>query len=327
MNQRILVRFHLALWLSLCGVTAPASAATIDEVIGAKSGKVYHLYLQECPTAKRIRPENVVRYSSPEEAELAGRKLCSACQKIRAQRLFESAQAEKDKRDAPRGGPVTKARPPAASAPDDQPRRGGETALPHLAAVLSVLSGGTIELDVGEKVCLLGVVCPSEDQPFAREAVRLIEHQTRGRKVQLSQDPAAGPEDRRDALGRLRVYLNAEPDGRDLGGELLFQGYAWLDRQLRFDRQAEYARREEEAWRAKHGIWKPLDGEAGRREVVTGRFAQHYHDPHCPHVAHLAGKISMTINEAKSRRLPPCPWYGISVKPQAGKRSAPDSPK
>jgi hypothetical protein len=171
-----------------------------------------------------------------------------------------------------------------------------------------------MELDVGEKVRLLGVVCPGEGQPYAEDAVRFIKEQTQGRRVRMARDVSPGPIGHRDTLGRLLVYMKPEPDGRDLGAELIFQGYAWLDREARFQRRAEYARREEEAWRAGRGIWKPSKGAAGKRKVVTGRHAQYYHDAKCPHASHLAGKITLTLNEARSRRLPPCAHYRVKGK-------------
>ena len=132
----------------------------------------------------------------------------------------------------------------------------------------------------------------------------------------MTHNAAAEPAGRRDALGRLLVYMTPQPDGRDLGGELLFRGYAWLDRGARFDRRPEYARREEEAWRAGRGVWRQLDGAAGESKVVTGRHAHHYHDLNCPHVQHLTGKFTITLNEAKSRRRPPCPRYHATDKNQ-----------
>jgi hypothetical protein len=87
-----------------------------------------------------------------------------------------------------------------------------------------------------------------------------------------------------------------------------------MDRSATFDRRPEYTRREEEAWRARRGIWKPLEGAAGKRQVVTGRHAHHYHDPQCPHTAHLAGRLTLTVNEAKARNLPPCARVRIERK-------------
>jgi endonuclease YncB( thermonuclease family) len=287
----------------------PAGAAGFFEgPVGTKNGKVYHLYPAECSTARRINAENIVRFASAEEAERAGRHLCKTCEKIRAKLLAEKMTGRSDKK----GGQTETARPggdkPSATTRSADPEA-PSSAVPQFARVKNILPGGTLELDVGEKVRLQGVVCPAGSQPLAKEAARFLEEQTRGRTVQLSFDSPACLPSQRDACGRLVAYLMPQPDGRDLGGELIFQGYAWLDREAMFDRQSEYARREEEAWRDQRGVWKPLEGEAGKQEVVTGRFAMHYHDAKCPHAALLTGKITMTLNEAKSRRLPPCPLY------------------
>jgi len=292
-----------------------ALANLVEEVIGAKSSKVYHLYPDECSTAKRINPENVIRFASAAEAERSGRRLCKTCETIRAKRLAGVGAKEPRQPEAP---PDPKSEKRGRQPPASQPgldRDSGELDLPPMARVTGVLPGGTLELDIGEKVRLIGVACPAEGQALAEDAVRFLSEQTRGRTVRLSLDAADGSAAKRDSLGRLLVYVTPQPDGRDLGGEIIFQGYAWVDREVRFDRRAEYFRHEEEAWRDHRGIWKPLTGEAGKREVVTGRFAHHYHDPKCPHVRHLTGVIRMSVNEAKSRRLPPCPLFHDSGKP------------
>jgi endonuclease YncB( thermonuclease family) len=192
-------------------------------------------------------------------------------------------------------------------------------ALPEIARITDVHPGGTIELDTGEKVRLLGIVWPVRGQPSAEEAAALVKEQTDERRVRMTHDAADEPAGRRDALGRLLVYMTPQPDGRDLGGELLFRGYAWLDRESLCGRHPEYVRRLEEAWRAGRGVWRQLDGAAGESKVVTGRHAHHYHELNCPHVQHLTGKFTITLNEAKSRRLPPCPRYQATDKNQGQK--------
>lgn len=308
------VRAMMAGLLLLC-VAAPATA---QEVVGAKNSKVYHLYPDECGSGKRIRPENAVRFASPEEAERAGRRLCKSCETLRLKKERGPAPRQPEK---PGPQEPAESEPPQATREQTGDRRSLEGAghgtieierppvPPIFANVTAVLSGGTIELDVGEKVVLAGIVCPTEGQPLAEEARLYVAEQVAGRRVQVRADRLAGDERGRDWLGRLPGYVMADPDGRDLGSELLFKGYAWLDRSGRCERMREYVLREEEAWRAKRGIWKPLDGEAGRREVVIGRGAHHYHDPRCPHVPHLSGRITVTVNEAKERRLPPCPLF------------------
>ncbi len=294
------------------GGIAPQHAIASDVVIGAKNSKVYHLYPDECGSAKRISPGNRISFKSAKEAELAGRRLCKRCEALREKKKNQaeptggSGQSEGSEHSD--GSPGSQ--PPTGPSGEPGPSGPPVASLPQIVRVTGVLPGGTIELDIGEKARLLGVVCPQEGQAGAEDAVRFLVEQTRGRKVRLAHDASSGKSFHRDALGRLLVHLTPEPDGRDLGGELIFQGYAWLDRDARFSRRPEYTRREEEAYRAPRGIWQPEKGAAGKRKVVTGRHAYHYHDPNCRHVAHLTDMITLTVNEAKSRRLPPCAYYG-----------------
>jgi hypothetical protein len=309
-----------ALVLILLGSLA-ASPAAAAAVIGAKDSKVYHTRADECPPAKRISLDNIVRFASVDEAEKSGRRLCKTCAKIEdgAQRSNARENPGKGESGGGSGGSSKKKGSEreggGGGAGDDTP--GGSQSepdsLPEFVRLTDVLPAGTIELDNGEKAAFLGVISPHEGQAHADDAARFIKEQTQGRRVKLSRDAQAGSAGFHDSLGRLRVYVMPEPDGRDLGAELLFQGYAWIDRDARFERRSEYLRREEEAWHAERGIWKPLEGEAGKTQVVTGRHAQYYHAPDCPHAAHLTGRITLTINEAKARRLPPCSLYGVKA--------------
>ncbi|MBN2563797.1 MAG: thermonuclease family protein [Phycisphaerae bacterium] len=328
MSRRTVLLSGLAVLVLASGAWTWGSdpPAETGSVMGAKNSKVYHTHPEECSHAKRISEENRVYFDSAEDAEKAGRRLCKRCATLDAARGSEGKDGDKVE-----PGRETKIKEKAGNGTDgtgqirlngkrsggdergkEVPAREAIAALPEFASVTNVLPGGTLELDIGEKVTLLGVVCPREGQSLAEEAAAFIEERTKGHLVRLERDVAPGPADRRDALGRLLVYVMAEPGGRDLGGELIFQGLGWLDREARSARRQEYARLEEQAWRAARGIWKPLKGAAGKRKVVTGRHAHHYHDPECPHVAHLTGRITLTINEAKARRLPPCRDYRAS---------------
>ncbi|MFH1419371.1 MAG: thermonuclease family protein [Planctomycetota bacterium] len=309
-RARACVLFFSAV-LAIIAHGSVAARLVADEVIGAKDSKVYHLYPDECGSAKRISPGNRISFKSAEEAERAGRRLCKRCEALREKKREQteagsgSGQSEGSERsDGPFGSPPPQPGEPGPTVPS-------AASLPQIARVTGVLPGGTIELDIGEKARLVGVVCPQDGQVGAEDAVRFITEQTQGRTVRLFRDASLEPSPHRDALGRLLVHLTPEPDGRDLGGELIFQGFAWLDRDAQFARRREYTRREEEAWRAPRGIWKPEKGAAGNHKVVTGRHAHHYHDPNCRHIAHLTDIITLTLNEAKSRRLPPCPLYGV----------------
>lgn len=313
--------------------SSAASPVAAAAVIGAKNSKVYHTHPGECSAAKNINADNVIRFASVEEAEKAGRRLCKTCAKIdvEARRLKSPTNAGQGKGRSgggSGGSPKKKGSEPgggggggediAGEDPPDKPPSETDS-LPEFARITDVLFGGTIELDNGEKAAPIGLICPPDGQPLADDAVRFLNEQTQGRRVRLSRDAQAGAVGLHDSLGRLLVYVMPEPDGRDLGAELLFQGYAWIDREARFERRPEYLRREEEAWHAERGIWKPLEGEAGKVKVATGRHARYYHAPDCPHVAHLTGRITLTINEAKARRLPPCSLYGL--KPQKEKKT------
>jgi len=322
---RVSLLFSAVLVLIANGGVAARPAVAADKVIGAKNSKVYHLYPAECGSAKRIRPGNRISFKSAEEAERAGRRLCKRCETLREKKRGqpEAAGGSGRSQGSGRSGGSPGSTPPQPGEPG--PSAPPAADLPQIARVTGVLPGGTIELDIGEKARLVGVVCPKEGQSGAEDAVRFITEQTRGRTVRLSRDASSAASTHRDALGRLLVYLTPEPDGRDLGGELIFQGYAWMDRDVRFARRREYTRREEEAWRAPRGIWKPEKGAAGKRKVITGRHAHHYHDPNCRHALHLTDKITLTLNEAKSRRLPPCALYG--VKEKAEKKQPMDAPK
>ena len=317
---RLSTRYPIIILLVLAAAV-PAFAAMADQIIGTKTGKVYHTHPTECSSARRIGADNRITFASVQEAEQSGRRLCKVCADIDKNQSGDKPDAKDKgksnkparKEDGKSGGKPTDAKSEGSDQPAD-PQPTDDPALPEFARVTGILPGGTIELDNGEKASLLGIICPDPGLPMADDAVRFIKEQTQGRQVKLSRDPAPGAVGYYDDLGRLRVYLTPDPDGRDLGGELLFQGYAWLDRDARFDRRAEYARREEEAWQAKRGIWKPLDGEAGKRQVVTGRHAQSYHEPDCPRVADLTGKLVLTLNEAKARRLPPARCCGHRPK-------------
>ncbi|MCG8409381.1 MAG: thermonuclease family protein [Phycisphaerales bacterium] len=283
-------------------VTCAAFTVQGEEVIGAKRSKVYHTHSRQCSAAKRIGAGNRISFTSAEEAERSGRRLCRRCAKLE-EKAQEAGESE-DEKPTRKG----KLRPQPKRPLEDEGRR---TVFPEFARVTDVLIGGTLVLDNGEKAVLLGVSCPGRRQPNAKDLVRFITEQTRGRTVRVSHDTSPCQTLLHDDLGRLQVYVTPEPNGRDLGSELIFQGYAWLDRRVNFDRRADYGRREEEAWRAGRGIWEKKEGASDNEEVVTGRHARHYHGPKCSHVAHLSGIVKTTLREAKERRLTPCSDYRV----------------
>lgn len=295
--------------VSLLATTIPVAASS--GIIGTPRGKVYHTYPVDCSAAKRIQDDNKIVFASVEEAETAGRRLCKLCAELALKAKERGDLPEPRDRATARSGGDSGVKRPTEPVPPTSP--GGAdihpAELPDWVRVSDVLVGGTLVFDTGEKAVLLGVVWPSRGQPAAKDAMRLIKDQTRGRQISVLHDTSSFGVRRRDGLGRLVVYATPEPDGRDLAGELIFQGYGWLDRAVRFARRDDYVRQEDAAWRAGRGIWERFKGDEGQRKVVTGRHADQYHSPKCPHVKHMTGVMEMPINEAKDRRLTPCSEY------------------
>ncbi len=301
------MRRSSAFWACVLWSTFPL-AAMGAEIVGTKSGKVYHTQGSACASAARISDTNKVRFASIEEAEQGGRRLCKRCEDLASRTPAEPAPpapAERNGNDTgrpPAGARATErptAEPPPATDAPDQP--------PEYARVVKVLYGGTCVLDNGDKAVLTGIVCPDRGQPLAKDAMRFLTEQTCDRVVRIVANDS--PHARRDALGRAIVYISQDPGGRDVAAEMLFQGYAWVDRCASHDRRSEYLRQEESAAQGQRGIWKALEGNSGEDAVVTGRHAWQYHSPKCRHVEHLCDPLSLTINEAKARRLTPCSEY------------------
>ena len=300
-------RTMLILWV-VAGLVVSIDARA-DSIVGTAKGKVYHNHPDRCSSAKRIQSDNIARFASKAEAERAGRRQCKSCAKYDSEPVTkapDSAAAGQSSNAEQRPGvvPVVADRP----ATDGGSTQSSGALLPQFAHAKKIIDGGTIELDTGDKARLLGIIVPNGGQPSDREAHRFIKEQTRDRLLKLSLPASSGDAMERDALGRWRVSI-APQGGRDLAGELLFQGYAWLNRDRITARTEEYARLEEAAWSARRGIWRQLEGEEGQRIVATGRGATEYHDDRCAHVAHLTDPMNMTINEARARRLVPCDDY------------------
>lgn len=302
------------------GLAAPVGPAVAAEIFGSKSSKVYHV--RECGSARRVAASNRVRFNSPADAELAGRRLCKTCAGLIA-REGQPRQPSQTGTGVPvgpaQGPPVPSAPSPVDVSRSTTSRPAGEPSTLLEVRVRKVLPGGTLELDGHDKAQLSGVSFPEEGQPGDREAVRLLRDLTRGRILQIAAlaDKSGNPA--RDAFGRQLLVRAANSAGDDLAMELLASGCAWVDRSANCERREEYLRAEDKAWWAGRGIWKRLEGPDGMREVVIGRNAQHYHPPDCPHESRLIEPGRVALNEAKGRRLTPCEYYRdrrISSTPQ-----------
>ncbi len=287
-------------WLS---VAAPAVAQTDPppkhKIIATKSSKVFHD--RPCSFTKRINQAKAVRFESVEAAEKSGRRRCRFCERL-AERGETEAEADppakppsKPRRPEPGSSP-----PPPAGSPETAPSKA------VAARIKDVLPGGTLVRDDGERLRLVGVLCPERGQALADEAVRLIQRHTRRRTVNVVLFVDAAGHPRRDPLGRLLAEIRIESKGEDLAALLVEKGLAWLDPRFRSERRMDYRLIEDAAVWAERGIWARLDGDAGRRPVIVGKHAPHFHAPDCFHVPHLTDTKRITINQAKDKRLTPC---------------------
>lgn len=274
------------------------TSAWADLVVGTKEGRVYHTQ-PECPSAKKIAVENRVTFKTASEAQAEGRRLCKTCEM-----LVAVAARPSDNNTGPtkpgQGQP-----PPATPKPT-------ESELGRAVHVKRVLAGGTVELDTGDKLRIEGLCLPQVGQDQAEEAVSFIQERLRGSKVRVS--PRVGDDNApiRDDLGRITGRLYLDDQKPDLADQLVAAGLAWANRCDPGD-VGYYLSLETEAWQKSRGIWKRFEGPAGRTEVLVGRYGLSYHPLGCPHAGHLTAISTITLNEAKARRLTPCDCYPAVV--------------
>lgn len=270
------------------------------KIVAADKSEVYHAY--NCAFARKIKPANRVHFRTPAEAERAGRRLCAHCA-----RLSKKTSKPVRKPKAPR----SKDKAGAGDSNSGSGSSGGPPTMTRLVRVKikKALPGGTLLLDGGEKVRLVGVNWPASGQDGARRATRFILDRIRDGGISLQYETLAGGAARRDSLGRMSAYAAFGKDNRDLGAELLTRGLAWVEAGGGFAKRSLYERHEHDAAWSSEGIWKMLSGKAGARRVVIGSHARHYHDPDCPHVPHLTEAKNVRLDEARGRRHPPCPLY------------------
>lgn len=330
MRVRAAVRGLIVLLVS--PLVGPSVAAAQEEIFAARRSKVYHIRL--CSAAKNISAENRVRFKSEKEAVSEGRRLCKSCARLVEREAEAAEKAKSDGANTPADDAEARRRTtkdgraekdegapespgaPVPSAGDaikpSQPDRSqaDEPEIETLSArVKEVVAGGTIVLESGEHVRLWGVGCPRSGQMDGEAAASFLAKRVKGRKVQLSWHRGEDGTSPRDALGRLVASVSYGSDKSDLASALLLEGLAWVDRGQPCPRRAEYLNREDDAAWSQRGVWKRLSGAAGRREAVVGKHTHQYHAPDCPHVAHLIEPATITLNEARGRRLSPCEFW------------------
>ena len=284
------------------------------EVMGAKKSKVYHTQPDRCGPAKNIASGNKVTFKDIKEAEGEGRRKCKTCARIE-----ENMKEEEPKKKEPppsRGGgrgQPKKEEPAGGTEPVEQERSRPVEKVEQPPAVVEtvrvkrVLPGATLELETGERVRLAGVGVPIADQPMADEVFARVEKLVKGRKVTLAW--MASGESGRDRFGRRAAFAVVGSDKEDIGGLLISDGLAWVDRSTTFELLSEYLRREDDAAWSQRGIWLRTKGAKGAASVVVGKFTREYHSPDCPHAVLLIEPASISVNEAKGRRLTPCEFW------------------
>ncbi|QDV91780.1 hypothetical protein RAS2_28860 [Phycisphaerae bacterium RAS2] len=316
----------LLILLGSLGLSPVAARAEGSACYGSKDSKVYHADAA-CPSGKKIIAENRIAFKSVADAEEQGRRLCRTCE-----RRMASGKAREDKESAapppppPTDDPAKEKRSGRGKNAASQPAN-SKPPVPRIdparaMTVKRVLPGGAMLLDNGDKVRLLGVCCPEDRQPLAAEAVAHIEKLVKSRKCEQSWDGPASRPELRNENGQLLLFVAAGMNRVDLGGELIEQGLAWVDRDRACTKTDDYLTREHLAWSEGRGIWRRLDGVAGQARVLTGQYARHYHPTDCPHEVHLNEPSEITVNEAKARRLAPCCFYRAGPSVAAASREA-----
>lgn len=304
MRRRYGSRLLLCSWagLILPAVILRGEDPPAGSIVASKASKVYHN--RNCSSAKKLNLDTAVRFPTEDEAKASGRRLCKVC----------AEQAAREPKSTPAQPLVDKSGPAsngngggAGGVTTSQPAEPA-VVVPVTATIKKVLPGGTLVTETDESLSLIGIVCPQTGQPMAKETIRFIREQTRGRKVRIRAESTGA---RRDSLGRLQVYVFAQPGERDLGEELLFQGLAWLDHVSGFDRYSRYCVQQDEGAWNERGIWKKSEDVLGNTEVIICRHGVNYHPVDCPHAAQLADPRTVKLNQAKDKKMTPCVFYRV----------------
>lgn len=307
---------QLVIILTAFGLSASVPTVAAAEVMGAQKSKVYHTQPDRCGAAKTIASGNRVSFKSVQEAETEGRRQCKSCARIEEKMKEEASKpkepetpsgedkkAEPRKSDAETGGDDETGGSRGQPATEDN----AESGVVEILKVARVLPGATLELEGGERVRLSGIGAPINGQPFAREAQKKLEKLVKGRKVTVAW--ADEDESMRDRYGRRAAFAAIGSDREDIGGTLIQEGYAWVDRSSEFTQLSEYLRREDDAAWGQRGVWKRLKGSHGAAKVIVGKYTREYHSPYCPHATLLIEPATISVNEAKGRRLAPCEFW------------------
>lgn len=131
-----------------------------------------------------------------------------------------------------------------------------------LVLVQEVIDGDTIRIfynkDTIEKVRIIGIDTPETVDPrkpvecFGKEASQKMKELVEGRTVKLVLDTI---NDKRDKYNRLLRYIYL--DNKDVGAEMIKQGYAYAYTVYPFEKLKEYKEYEQQANKNSLGLWAP----------------------------------------------------------------------
>jgi len=135
--------------------------------------------------------------------------------------------------------------------------------------VVNIVDGDTLDIDIADgeyehtRVRLLGIDTPEtgggkgEGMYYGPEATEFAEALALGKDVTVILDEKSPT---RDRYGRLLAHLELE-DGRSVNEELVGEGFAYADLRFANDRFERYVGLQEEAVRAKKGLWQQVTKE------------------------------------------------------------------
>jgi micrococcal nuclease len=180
---------------------------------------------------------------------------------------------------------------------------------PQEAQVTRVIDGGTLILEGGARVRLLGIDAPrmgKEGQPpefMALQAKTCLADMALGKKVRLEYDQL-----RYDPFGSLLAYLFL-PGGTFINGEIVRQGLARVylhDPNFRYGEILLAAQKE--AMAAARGLWQKQP-QAQETDYVGNSQSRRVHRPDCPLAAGMARahRVRFTsLQEAYEQGYTPC---------------------
>ena len=169
--------------------------------------------------------------------------------------------------------------------------------------VTRVVDGDTFIISVDERVRIIGIDAPENDDLSTAHLRALIENQ----EINLVQEGESV-----DKYGRTLAFVELD-DGTDIGLKMVEDGYAFAYLNYPCSRTEEYLSAEIEARTAGRGVWAGhfsttlranKDAFDGSTVVYITRTGKKYHREDCQHLS--KSSIPISLDEAKERGYIPC---------------------